>query len=478
MAAVRRAWVSVTLCGLAGALAGALALGCEVGETSYTRFPVPIDTSTGAVLVGAGVSADQADDPGVAVIDTLSPLTVVDGVTLGEALRSPRRRKRTLTLYSRGDVSAAVAQARFTAVDTLDLHPCRGQSDPDTEPCPIGFEGQTQPLLAVIGADLLAETVGAVRFAFAADQLTFFPDISGDNLVRGALCEAVYPQPFYGGGTLVVSGAEVAFSGRRVAIGACLGANVNPREVTFEDGPVTLPNPDAVSALFLIATGLPITLVSESFYERYQRWCQSEGCAAPDPGAAETLYLPSGPITLRRARVADLTLVSEGSDRRGPCQEVYANAYLIRGGNCPTGGTDDCPCIGDNVFCRTGASVTLPAEFEVGVLDDATPLLQGLRDELRPDLPELDGLLAPPAMTPLVFDVDYPNNRAIARCAGGRSDCLTLPAVLTGDTRDNARADCVRNLDTGPDAGVPDADLPDAGVPDAAGPDADLPDAQ
>ena len=42
--------------------------------------------------------------------------------------------------------------------------------------------------------------------------------------------------------------------------------------------------------------------------------------------------------------------------------------------------------------------------------------LQGLRTELRPDRPEVDGILGTDALRTLELDIDYPHARLLARC--------------------------------------------------------------
>lgn len=425
------------------------AMACDPGVTTITPFPIAVDPDSVTIMVG--VDLDRTGAPVPAVIDTMSPLTVVDPVPRGEARTEPRRRSRELTIYSAGP-GEPVAQARFPGVDTLDLRPCAGTADDGDRACVLGFAGEERPIPVILGADLWAR--GAIRFGFADNQISLFPDISGSNQARAHLCEAVFPQPFYGGGTLLVGGAEVSFNGRRIAVGACLlaesaaggGACPLAEEDEAPDAapPAPLPDVNALNALFVISTGIPITLVSQSFFDRYRTACATLGVSCDTAlGPAETLHLVSGPITVRRATIVDLALVSEFSDERGPCQELYASAYMRRCGDCISPAQDACPCKDDDRFCRAGAAVTLRQAVEVAVVPDTSALLQALRDELRPALPELDGILAPSALEPLVLDVDYNNNRVIARCDPDHTDvCVTLPAVIDRSTRDETRRYC------------------------------------
>lgn len=456
---------------------GALA-GCATDSTPITPYPISVDLDGGVVMVRLEVDGEELMP---AVIDTLSPLTVIDGVAMGDPPPRPERRRRELTIYSAGRVDDAgvpvhVPQARFGGINTFDLHPCAGDDAEGSAPCKLGFDGAAREIHAILGADLWSRV--AIRFSFAEGLISLFPDISGDNLDRALLCEAVFPEPFYGGGTLVISGAEVSFIGYRLAVGACLLAETEsstsplldcPQKADVTSAPRTLPRAHGtVSALFLISTGLPISLVSESFHTRYLAACTALGIACETAlGAPETLHIASGPITVRRTTITGLALVSEYSDERGPCQELYTNAFMLRCSDLPP--TMDWDCCGDSkserrdgcrdstellcpcepkegegrrTLCRSGAVAAVDHVVPVAVLPDTHPLLQALRDEIRPALPELDGILAPSALASLEIDVDYPNNRMIVRDPSpveqqdaGPSVYATRPAVINGDTR-------------------------------------------
>jgi hypothetical protein len=449
----------------------ALLAACDgIPAPNITPYPIPMSMDGGVVVVSLRIDDGSAVP---AVIDTLSPLTVVDGVAArGEPVGEPERRRHELTILSAaGD--AGVPRARFGNFDAFDLHPCAGQDAGDGQPCRLGFDGATQPLHAILGADLWSDY--AIRFSFARRLLSLFPDVSGDDQARALLCDTVFRAPFYGGGTLLVSGAHINIIGYRTAMGACMLAEapsatdagvplpVCPTESDAGPPPPALPRRHGgLNALFVLSTGLPITLVSESFHTRYLARCAELGVDCDTAvGAPETLYVASGPLSVRRTTLSGLTLVSEYSDQRGPCEELYANAFMVRCGNlaadvscCGDSGSErdcstaalPCPCEGQDegrAFCRAAAAAMLRHTFPVAVISDAEPMLQALRDELRTELPELDGILAPSAVEPLEIDMDYPNNRVLLRCDPTRaSQCATLPAIIDRDTRDDLQAYC------------------------------------
>jgi hypothetical protein len=104
------------------------------------------------------------------------------------------------------------------------------------------------------------------------------------------------------------------------------------------------------------------------------------------------------------------------------------------GSNCPTDIVDgkafDCPCEDGTMSCSVPAVVELTPKAGIPVLivDDNDSTLQALRAELRPDQPEVDGILGTDALSTAEYDVDYPHDRLLARCRGGA--CCTRPEFL------------------------------------------------
>jgi hypothetical protein len=105
----------------------------------------------------------------------------------------------------------------------------------------------------------------------------------------------------------------------------------------------------------------------------------------------------------------------------------------------PDGGTPACPCQNGATACSVGPSVEVSATVDVAVIEDTHPLLSALRDELRPTIADVGGLIGMQALAQLTTDVDYPNGRTIVRCAAGATGCLVRPAVI-GQNADDVRA--------------------------------------
>jgi hypothetical protein len=405
--------------GAAHALWVAVLGGCSLLTDSFVTndfsgdpYPIQVDTTTGAVLIGVreGGAADR-----VGILDALSPITLVDpGLDATPLIES-----RSLTLLGmRSTGTLDLPRAQLVDARVLRLHPC------DDLACKIGTAGIERTYEAIIGADALAGD--ALRLRVGDSRVSILADVAGGEIERGEQCDAVYSSPYRGGGTLVVAGTELGFSGRRITMPTCLGANPDPEIPQSQRG---------TDALMLISTAIGPSLLGESAYARYR----IVNPTMPDLTAlpAGTVFLASGPVDGKLASIPNIALVARsGSTPRAPCRHVYAHHLLLER-NCVVG--DDCPCEDDGSggFCALPAFVELTPQAGVPMLvvPDDNPTLQALRAELRPNQAEVDGILGTSALGAVEMDVDYPHDRVLARCT--TADC-TMRVALP-DTDDRAR---------------------------------------
>lgn len=448
---VRAAALSALAC---GALAGCSLVtdSFRTNDFSGDPFPIQIGRESGAVLIG--VREEPSGVERVAVLDILSPLTLID-----PGIGTPTTIGTTdLVLLGRaapGAEAFGLPRARLRGTDVISLHPCVDNAEDPT--CYVGAPGAALPYDAIVGANALAGD--ALRLRLGDGQVFLLADVGGDERDRTFACDAVFPSPYRGGGTLVFAGTEVSFGGRRVTLQACLGADPNP------DIPQTARGSDA---LLVASTGIGISLLSETAYQRYRLVIgQRVPAPSPPPPALEDLpgasvYLPSGPIDGRRATIDRLALAAASSSSpRAPCRQVYAHHLLLKKllddkKGCELG--DDCPCTAGNEFCSVPAVVELApaAGIEVLVVSDGNATLQALRAELRPDQPEVDGILGADALALAEVDVDYPHNRVLMRCPApavpgapaGDTGCATRPALAAAD--DHPRVSSCIGDATGP----------------------------
>ncbi len=379
-------------------------------------FPIAVDRAGGAFLVQLR-AGDEA--PRTAVLDVLSPVTVLDQ----DASAAPARRTVTLDLMAPRSAAdpTAIVRTRWSAA-VLDLHPC----DPALAACTVGAAGLPREIGAILGADVLREN--AIAFEPASDRIFVLPDVAGDNEARGRACDVVVPAPFYGGGTLRLGDTEVGFAGTRVALGVCLSPD--PDAARMEDR--------GVDAALVLSTGVGLSILGRA---RYDAWARATG--GPDyvtlPPA--TALLPSGPVEGRLGRIDRLAIVGTSTAPRGACREVFAH-HLLAARDCVPEDGEDCPCT-EGTSCRVAAIAELnpAAPIEVVVVEDEHPLLQALRAELRPEQPEIDGVLGVNALSTTAFDVDYPDNRLLLRCVA--AGCVARPALVSDRSTRDTVARCI-----------------------------------
>ncbi len=382
----------------------------DTNDFSGDPYPIQVDTTTGAVLIG--VREGGADDR-IGILDVLSPVTLVDpGLDATPIIDS-----KSLTLLGlRSTGTLDLPRAKLVDARIVRLHPC------DDIACNIGTAGLERRYEAVIGADALAGD--ALRLRIGDSRVSILADVAGGEIERGEQCDAVYTSPYRGGGTLVVAGTELGFSGRRITMPTCLGANPDPALPQSQRGS---------DALMLISTAIGPSLLGESAYARYRivNPTMPELAALP----SGTVFLASGPIDGKLATIPSIALVARGSTPLAPCRSVYAHHLLLER-DCVDG--DDCPCEqgdGNGRFCPLPAFVELEPAMGMPmlVIPDDNATLQALRAELRPNQAEVDGILGTSALGALEMDVDYPHDRVLARCT--TDDCKMRVALPDTDDR-------------------------------------------
>lgn len=395
--------------------------GCDLITESFARndfsgdpFPIHVDTRSGAVMLG--LRAAEGDH--FAVLDVLSPLTLIDP---GPDVKATIGSENLMLL---GDAEGTpgnpvLPRAQLEAQQVLRLHPCSNED----ATCGLGVLGRTQVgFTAMVGADALAGD--ALRLRLGDDRVFVLADVGGSNEDRRNACDAVFPSPFRGGGTLVVADTEVPFAGRRVTLQACLDADPDPLEPQAERG---------TDALFALSSSLGPSLLSESAFERYRHTHPTTPPLSLLPEAE--VLLPSGPVSGRLVAISRLALVARASsDPLAPCRQFYAHHFMFAG-NCRFLVGEDCPCEDGDRFCPVPATVDVQPTtgIEILVVPDDNPTLQALRTEFRPSLQEIDGILGTDVLRDVELDIDYPHNRVLARCT--TANCQTRPSLDDEDER-------------------------------------------
>jgi len=439
------------------ALAGVLVLlgACEELGPEIDQYPIPANTLNGPLRIGARPADD--DTAVAALVDTNTPLSVLD-----RSVEFPRRLRTDLDLLAAcggaDPVSGCnpVSRARYTAAAMLEMHPCAtgagcriGLEPLDGSDCGDTAGPETVGYGAIIGSDLLSQAALRVDLTDdASPSIRLFPDIAGDAASYCEVGVAVIPTPLAGAATIAIEGGEVSYIANRLPVNVCADFDVVDDDVQ-----------SGTDLLLLLSTGVGPTVISESAYTRYyqrtNQFCidHPERCGAdPDQLSvppfyselpAQCLHLPSGPTVARVASVRRVSLAGPGPDARSPCEERRAALLMNERGSCQS--ATPCPCPDQTTSCETDAAVDLepPAGIPVAVLPDSHPLLQGLREELRPGQAEVDGLLGLDALRALRLDIDYPGSRLLVTCGEGdgstpRPPCTAYTQVARPATGDAA----------------------------------------
>jgi hypothetical protein len=415
-------------------------------DFSGDAFPDNVELTSGAIVVG--LQPDGAS-PRIVTLDVLSPFTILDnGPDTAPAITYPG-----LTLLGAEGPGGALDRPRGHFNDepqVLALHEC---TDPQ---CQVGEPGvfPPRPIEGVLGMSAFSSDALRLHLDPADPEMFVLPDIAGDEYHRSQACDAVLPTPFRGGGSLIYGGTEINFTNWRIAIDTCLAPNPDP----------DVPQPQRGTDVLLVAsTGVGISLLGESAYIRYQQADTTGTVPLLTNLPAHSVFLPSGLVAGHLASIPKIALVGNWAPNpRAPCRQVYASHVLASVGclfstdpvacpcTLPTSDpqrADKCPCQNGAQFCGVPGVVELSQTIRFLIVSDDDPTLQALRAELRPDRPEVDGILGAEALQNVEVDIDYPHDRLLGRCFGPGCDarpemsstcelarvqeCLGLPANQT-----------------------------------------------
>ncbi|HET6147469.1 MAG TPA: hypothetical protein VFH68_08030 [Polyangia bacterium] len=323
-------------------------------------------------------------------------------------------------------------------------------------PVALGAVGDaaTRPQ-AVFGGDLLRAF--SVEFRFGVPSLTFWSNQRADDGFLEDVGYAVIHFTPFGGGEITAHGrpdflgqrAPLDVEPSRIVFRACVAPApfdpaTSPREACCDRGDA-ITHATGTPLSLLLATGVGPLVLSRSAWERVR---PQLGLDVPveTPGQ---LYLASAatPLSVSWALLppaAHLALVNQESSAAndpGPCVEL-ARARRIEWvayrqvGNlgvadcvqaCDTDPNDTQKAQNSAAYIEVGG--VTGSEIAVAILPDTDPLLEGLRSDVRPEGPELDGIIGAGALARTRLEVDYRNSsmRAIFSCDGtsDRDQCFT-----------------------------------------------------
>jgi hypothetical protein len=229
-----------------------------------------------------------------------------------------------------------------------------------------------------------------------------------------------------------------------------------------------------VDVALVVSTGIGGVLISESAWLRINPGAAMTPAA---PGASVPIFHPgyASPVMGRAASLPSLALVNLESDSvqdPGACVELgrARRTELVAISENQNSSVAHCAeaCDRDPKDSGKGvasaAYVELTQGIEVFIVPDNSAILQAIRAEIRPEGPEIDGLLGASALKSLRIELDYRPRparlilscqatesekcRAVGRCPrlpnkDSRRVCFDLPARLLPEKCDNyPRPEC------------------------------------
>jgi hypothetical protein len=376
------------------ALACLVEFGCAEAPIEIDPFPIFVDLDAGVLRVKGSAPEILPDATFDMVIDTSAALTLIDPHSTEP--QSPTRRRVALTVHGISSSSTSVPRARFSPLAALVTSTADGHS--------------------ILGGDALSQV--ALRIQPSRSRIHFFLGIAGDARTHEDNCEAVFATGLQGGGVYSLGAGVVPFKASRIVLGACL-------EPASPDEPG---DPGGHDALLVVSTGVGPTVLSRTAF------VAAGGVVTADQ---RSLYLPgaTAPETLDMGVLSRLALTAQQSTERGPCTELAISRTAERG-SC-TASIADCGCnpVSQQLTCSAGATVELGGPIQVAILEDTHPILQALRDELRPNVASVSGFLGMSELARLEsVDLDYPNGRVLMKC-GASATCKARPRVDFDDGR-------------------------------------------
>jgi hypothetical protein len=449
----------IALGALAALVASAGLSGCDSPCCTVESAPIPLlraprgDGNDGAMPTGALLASARDPNGGtpfVMVVDTGSPVTLLSGAAAGAALAPSRRSFDLLDATAPGPVPV---RARFRNIGVFTL--------------PLGPAGDAATMPGgVLGGDLLSAFSIELRFAGACpgaapgaagtcSSVTFWSHQGASTGFLGDAGYAVLRFNLFGGGETTARTEPDAVGLRgpvdlpatRVVLRAC-GA---PRAfVPADEGPLDqccargeqITRASGVDLSLVLATGAGPLVLSRKAWTRL-----SLRLPAPPVEVSGSLHLANWPAAIAASwsTIPRFALVDGGeppsTGDEGPCVDLGRSRRIewvaARQQAAMVAGANEAACVQPcdtdprepSLSLNSAAYIELGGAIPVAVIDDAEPYLQALRFDIRPEGPEVDGLVGAAALGPARLELDYRSDprRAIFSCEPNvpRATCYT-----------------------------------------------------
>jgi hypothetical protein len=437
---------------LALALLAASGPACEDACCDLDSRPIPLEHGpAGELLVRL---ATGGAEPGLALLDTGSPVTLWN--TTQPAQPATIQKRDWILLGPPATTTARPVRGVIKGVLTI-----------DTALGAIGTGERSFVPIGVLGGDVLK--FFSVEIGFAVPEVTFWPrQPAPDDFLAGA-GYAVLHLPRYGGGEIQSLDPPDSIGMRsphvvqpsRLLVRACAApaafdrVDPLPARCCASDEQRLITGTDLS---LLLTTGTGPVVLGRAAWERLQ--ARSPTPLALAAGPPLLVASSTSPIAALWTKLPRLALVNREADLGtdpGPCAELararrleqvdYLQSLNDKLAACAL------PCDVDPVTpgrARNAAAyVEVDNALDVAVIADTEALIQGVREEVRPGAPEVDGFLGAAALAGARVELDQAGQdtralfscetgappascRAVARCArlpepGVKRVCFGLP---------------------------------------------------
>jgi hypothetical protein len=428
-AGLRRRCARVLLA--AGGLWAAWLSGCGQDCCTVDSFPIALGraplgdaiSTGGALLATAGAPDAPAGQTFPMVVDTGSPLTILSG----PAASSLATVQGGFDVFDAGGASPPPLRAIFRDLDLLQL-PLSPVGDATAVP------------RGILGADLLRDYSVAFRFgglctpggSALCASMTFWNHLGADESFLEDAGLAVLYFTLFGGGEVSAQGdsdflglrGPLQVQPTRVVLRGCAA----PSAFSPDQPPVTCCTAADAIALssgadlaLLIDTGVGPLVLSASAFARV-------GAAAallvppvtlpapvPSPLLVATWPVPIEASWSTIPRLALVNLEAGVNDDPGPCVELARSrrTEIVSYQTVTNPASNLCaePCDLDpndtSEAQNSAAYLEIGGDVPVAVISDDEPFLQGLRFDVLPEGPELDGLVGANALGRARLEIDY-----------------------------------------------------------------------
>jgi hypothetical protein len=443
LGAARRAALGAVL-----GVAGIAAIGCDQECCTIDSLPIPLRraplgggvTGDGALVAMAKAPSIGGGQPFQMLVDTASPITILSAPA-GGGTPSPTPHAFEL-LDATADATAAdpaPVRARFQGIGVFTF--------------PLGPAGDAATLpLGVLGGDLLRGFSIELRFAAPCpgapapiagvpgprcSSLTFWRHQGATAAFLEDAGYAVLDFSAYGGGETTARTTPDTFGLRapvtlpptRVVLRTCAAPeafvpDVRPPNCCSRGTEVTLAT--GVDLSLLLATGVGPLVLSQAAWTRVLPKLAAAPAMSSGPLLIATWPTPIPAMWSTIPRVALVDMETLPQNDPGPCVELGRSRRLEWVARQQQAHPDVAACVQPcdtdprepDKAQNSAAYLELGGSIPVAVVADSEAYLQALRFDVRPEGPEIDGLIGAGALAPARLEVDYRGSatRAIFSC--------------------------------------------------------------